>query len=338
MNLERTRNAMPARWGRWIRRACLGAGATLALLTASVQAQDYPSRPIRLVVPFAAGGVTDAAARSMASEMSKQLGQPVVVDNRAGAGGVIGADVVAKSPPDGYTLCFCSNGVFLIQPYLMAKMPMNPLTDLQPVTHVYDADLVLSVNPASPFNSVEDVLKQAKTKKGGVSYASVGVGSIHHLSMERLAKQTGGTFVHVPYKGDAPAITDLLGGQIDLALLSTQAATSLSKEGKVRLLAASGNSRAPGLPDVPTFSESGVPGFSFSVWIGLFVPTGTPAPVVQRLHDVASKVIQTPQMKTWMASQGLRPNGGSGSEMKTFIADQSKQFGALIRELDIKTE
>lgn len=300
-------------------------------------AQDFPSRPIRIVVPYAAGGVTDAAARAIATEMSKQLGQPVVVDNKAGAGGMIGANEVAKSAPDGYNICFCASGVFVIQPHLGAKLPLNPMTELQPLIRVYDADLVLSVNPASGIRTFADLMTKAKSAQG-VTYASVGVGSLHHLGMETMAKRTGGKFVHIAYKGDAPAITDLLGGQIDLALLSTQAASNLAKSGKVSLIASTGAERAPGLPDVPTLGESGVKDTAYSTWIGMFVPAATPKPIVDRLYSATSTVLASPSMKEWMAAQGLRPSGQNGADMKVSMTNQSAQWGALVRELNIKAE
>lgn len=310
--------------------------STAFATTMPTMAQDFPTKPIKLIVPYAPGGVTDAAARAIATDMSKQLGQQVVVDNRAGAGGLIGTDAVAKSPADGYTICFCASGVFVIQPHLGQKMPLDPIADLQPVTYVYDADLVLSVNANSKIRSMADLFSQAKA--GGVTYASVGIGSVHHLGMESIARKTGGKFIHVAYKGDAPAITDLLGGQIDLTLLSTQSATNLAKSGKIRLLASTGNGRAPGLPELPNLAESGLKDAAFSTWIGMFVPAATPQAVVNRIHAAASAAIASPAMQEWMAAQGLRPNGQKGGELKATIRSQSERWGAMVRELNVKPE
>jgi len=324
--------------GRVLGRAWLTLTASFLLAIPPVQAQDYPNRPVRLVVPYSAGGVTDATARAIAGEMGKELGQQVIVENRAGAGGMVGTASVAKSSPDGYTICFCASGVFVIQPHLDAKLPLSPVAELQPVTHVYDANLVLAVREDSKIASFEELIALAKSNPAGVSYGSVGIGSAHQLGMEALRQRTGGTLVHIPYKGDAQQITDLLGGRLDVAVLSTQAASSLAKGGKVRLLASTGLQRAPGLADVPTIAESGYPGFAINTWIGTFVPTGTPKAVVDQLQQVTSAVLKLPAIREQMAAQGLRPNGADGAELAEFIASESSRAEKVIRELDIKVE
>lgn len=312
--------------------------AATCLAMPLAMAQDFPTRPIRLVVPYAAGGVTDATARAIAVEMGKELGQSIIVDNKAGAGGILGTDYVAKSPPDGYTICFCASGVFVILPHLDSKLPLKPATDLLPVTHVYDAELLLVVREDFPAPTFERLITLARAKPGGLSYGSVGIGSANQLGMEALRKRSGADFVHIPYKGEAPQIADLLGGQLDIALLSTQGGLNLAKGGKVRLLASTGPMRAPGAPDVPTIAESGYPGFLINTWIGMFVPAKTPKAVVDRIHTAATSVINTPAMRDRMESQGLRPNGESGAKLGSFVAAESVRWGKVIRDLNLKIE
>lgn len=336
MNLKHLQSVIHARSGRWFAHAAMSLAALFAL--PAVQAQDFPNRPVRLVVPYSAGGVTDVTARAIAQEMGKEFGQQVIVDNRPGAGGMLGMDNVAKSNPDGYTIGFCASGVFVIQPHLDAKLPLDPIKDLVPVSHIYDASLVLTVRPDSPITSFQKLVELAKSNPNGITYGSVGIGSAHQLGMEVLRQRAGGKFVHVPYKGDAQQITDLLGGNLDVAILSTQAAANLAKGGKARLIASTGLQRAPGLNDVPTIAESGYPGFAINTWIGTFVPAKTPKAVVDRLHQVTTRVLKQPAIQQQMEAQGLRPNGADGAELAKFIASESARAEKTIREQNIKVE
>jgi len=273
--------------------ACTSA-VVLAALSPVAAAQNYPTKPIRLVVPFPAGGTTDILARAAAQKLSEALGQQVVVDNRPGAGGNIGADIVAKSAPDGYTLLMGTVGTHAINPSLYTKMPYDHFKDFVPVVLVAGVPNVLVVTPSLPVNSVQDLIKLAKEKPGQINFASSGSGTSIHLSGELFKTMTGVEMTHVPYKGSSPALTDLMGGQVQLMFDNLPSALPQIKGGKLRAIAVTSTKRAPALPDIPTMAESGLPGFEASSWFGVLAPAGTPPAVVTRINTEINKWLQSP--------------------------------------------
>jgi tripartite-type tricarboxylate transporter receptor subunit TctC len=251
-------------------------GALVAVVAACASAQTYPTRPIRLVVPFPAGGTTDILAREVGDRLSRSFGQSVVVDNRPGAGGNIGSDLVAKSAPDGYTLLMGTVGTHAINPSLYTRMPYDHVKDFVPIILVAGVPNVLEVTPSLPVNSVADLIKLAKEKPGQLNFASSGNGTSIHLSGELFKTMAGVDMTHVPYKGSAPALTDLMGGQVQLMFDNLPSSLQQIKAGKLRAIAVTSAQRAPALPNVPTIAESGLPGFEASSWFGLLAPAGTP--------------------------------------------------------------
>lgn len=307
----------------------LGLGAVLA---APVAAQPYPSKPVRLVVPFAAGGVTDVMARLIGGEMARHLGQPVTVDNRAGAGGAIAAEYVAKSPADGYTLCFCTTGPMALIPILDAKLPYDPLRDLAPVSHLHNVDNVIIARPTLPANTVAEVVALARSSPDKLTYGTPGIGGPQHLSGELLNTMAGIRLVHVPFKGEAPSITDLIGGQIDLVFASVLAAVPHIKSGKVKALAVPHRARAELLPDVPTVAESGYPGYEISNFVGINAPAGTPSAVIERLYQSVAAAIAQPAVRQRMVAEGLTPVGSRPEPYAAFLLSEHQKWSGVIRQ------
>src|SRR5664279_1265564 len=270
-------------------------GALFACIALGASAQGYPTRPIRLVVPFPAGGTTDILARAVSQKLTEAFGQAVVVDNRPGAAGNIGSDLVAKSTPDGYTLLMGTVGTHAINPSLYAKMPYDHIKDFVPVVLVAGVPNVLEVNTSVPVHSVNDLIKLAKDKPGQINFASSGAGTSIHLSGELFKTMAGVDMTHVPYKGSSPALTDLMGGQVQIMFDNLPSSLALIKAGKLRAIAVTSLKRSPALPDVPTISESGVPGFEASSWFGVLAPAGTPAPIVARINSEVNKWLQSPE-------------------------------------------
>jgi tripartite-type tricarboxylate transporter receptor subunit TctC len=306
-----------ARWPVAAITACIASGAF---------AQAYPNHSIRLVVPFPAGGTTDILARDVAKKLTDTLGQSVVVDNRPGAGGNIGADIVAKAPPDGYTLLMGTVGTHAINPSLYAKMPYDHIKDFVPVVLVAGVPNVLVVNPSVPVNSVADLIKLAKSKPGAINFASSGSGTSIHLSGELFKTMTGVDMTHVPYKGSSPALTDLMGGQVQIMFDNLPSSLALMKSGKLRAVAVTSLKRAPALPDVPTISESGVPGFEASSWFGILAPAGTPAPIVAKLNAEVNKWLQSPE-KEQLLAQGAEVAGRAAGTIRRPYSCRNRQMG-----------
>lgn len=280
------------------------ASLAVAAWPTAVPAQSFPSRALRLVVPFPAGGGTDAMARALAEQLSKDLGQAVVVDNKAGAGTVIGNDAVAKSPPDGHTLLL-NTSAFAIVPSLHPRLPYAGENAFQAVTLLGRAPNVAVVRADSPFKTGAELLAHLRAHPGRLSYGSAGNGTSTHLAAEMLKAQTRLFMTHVPYRGATPAITDLLGGQIDLMFGTLPSVAPFIANGKLRALAVTSARHSPLLPEVPTFAESGAPGYAAPVWYGLFVAAGTPAPVVQRLFEAVERVAQSPEFRQRAQNEGL---------------------------------
>ncbi len=312
-------------WQRWV------LAVSAVCIAPLVFAQTYPNHAIRLVVPFPAGGTTDILARDVAKRLTDTLGQAVVVDNRPGAGGNIGADMVAKAAPDGYTLLMGTVGTHAINPSLYAKMPYDHIKDFVPVVLVAGVPNVLVVNPSVPVNSVADLIKLAKTKPGAINFASSGSGTSIHLSGELFKAMAGVDMTHVPYKGSSPALADLMGGQVQIMFDNLPSSLALIKSGKLRAVAVTSLKRAPALPDVPTIAESGLPGFEASSWFGLLAPAGTPAPIVVRLNAEVNKYLQSPEGKDQLLAQGAEVAGGSPEQFVAHIRAETDKWAKVVK-------
>jgi len=302
-------------------RKTFAAGFALAALAfaGGALAQAYPSKPIKIVVPFAVGGIADTFGRAIAAKLTEAWGQPVVVENKGGAGGNIGADLVAKSPPDGYTFVMGNIGTHAINQYLMKSMPYDTMRDFVPVAHVLDADNLLVVHPSVPAKNVPELIAYAKSQPGKLSYASGGMGTTSHLAGEMFKSSTGVDLVHVPYKGNSPAITDVLGGQAQMIFATMPTVLPHAKAGKLRALACMGVARAAATPELPAIRES-LPGFVVNNWVGFFAPAGTPADIVQRLNSETRNFMSTKEMTARMTAEGAR-----------FIPMTPEQFGNFVK-------
>ncbi len=300
--------------------AVLGILATLAMLAAPHASADvYPSKPIRLVVPFPPGGAVDFYARAVQAPLSAELGQQVVVDNRAGASGMIGADNVAKAAPDGYTLLLGNIACLATNVGLYATMPYDPTRDFTPIMHTVDVNYVLVVHPSLPVHSVAELIAYAKANPGKLSYGSAGSGSLPHLAGELFKSLTGIEMTHVPYKGGGPMVTDLVGGTVQLVIADQANLMPFVKDGKLRALAVASPQRSALYPDLPTIAESGVPGFQATAWNGLAGPAGLPPDVVKRVHDAFAKVMAMPDVRKRLVAGGLDPVGDSPEAFGRFI-------------------
>ena len=321
------------------RRLLLASASASALLASEVaRAQTYPNRPIRFVVPFAAGaGVLDIMARLVGSHLATALGQQVVIDNRPGAGGIVGAEVVAKAEPDGYTLLM-GNTALVVSPYLYAKLPFNPRTDFVPVGMVNSAPLLLVVNPSVPVQSVQELIAYAKARPGQLNYGSGGVGTTPYLATELLKSMTRIQAVHVPYKGGAPALADLVAGQLTFMIENVPGTLPLVKSGKLRALAISSVHRSPLVPDLPTIAEAGVPGYEMVGWNGIFVAKGTSPEIVARLAGELAKVLGLAEVKQRMATLGAEPGNDTPQSFAAFTAAEQARWGKIIEERGIRPE
>lgn len=316
--------------------AALAAGvlmaATLAPSSAAAQpeaASAYPARPIRLVVPYAAGGGADNAARAIVPALSKQLGQSVVVDNRAGASGAIGAGAVAQAQPDGYTVLYDAS-TFAVNPVLR-KLPFDALADFIPVTQAVSVPNVMVVATNSPYQSATQFLDAARASPGKLTYASYGAGSTAHLIGELLKREAKLDIVHVPYKGGAPALVDVMGGQVDTYFANAASSLGFVREGKLRALAVTSRERHPDLPQVPTIAELGFPGFEVLEWNGFFVPKGTPPEVVERLSQAIHSALKDDAVRDRLLALGLTPVGSSADQFQAFIRHEMERWRELAR-------
>lgn len=313
--------------------------ATVASLTAfGVPAQDYPSKPVRLVVPFPPGGGTDAAARLVANALSNELRQQVVVENRGGAAGAIGAQAVVDAAPDGYTLFFATTGTLTINQHLYAKLRYHPERDFSPVAMVASFPNVLVVHPAVAANSVAELVALAKARPGILTYGSSGAGSSSHLSAVLLEQMTGARFTHVPYKGSAPMTTDLLGGRIDFIIDNITTNSQHAKQGKVRALGVTGRAPSSLLPGVPTIAAAGVPGYDVTIWYAITGPARMPADIVQRLYRDLRTVMAAPKMKESLEALGTDPWVLGPDELAKVIRDESAKWGETVKRSGAKAE
>ena len=308
--------------------------ATLAFaapLAGNVQAEEYPSKPIRLIVPYAPGGATDIIGRATAEELTKTIGQPVVVENRPGAGANLGSEMVARATPDGYTLLTTASSTHGISPFLYANLPYDPNKDLAPVIALASFSNVLVVHPSVKANTVQELIELAKAQPGKLTCASSGFGSSIHMSCEMFKHMVGLDIVHVPYKGSAPAITDLIGGQVDLMFDNIPSAISHIRSGKLRALATTGAERAAALPDLPTMIESGVEGYQSGAWFGLAVPAGTPADIVAPLNAEGRKAVEAPAFVKRIKELGYDIVGGTPEQMAAMIDEEVKRWGPIVK-------
>jgi tripartite-type tricarboxylate transporter receptor subunit TctC len=314
------------------RRHFLRTSAAAALIPGWSWAQDrYPSKPIMLLCPYAAGGNADQRSRQIGRFISTALGQPVLVDNKAGAGGNIGTDAIAKAKPDGYVIGMGNFAPLAVNPSMFEKMSFDPAKDLTPICLIEKGPLILMVRPDSPFKSVKDVIAAAKAKPGKVTFASGGLGGSHHLSGELFKQIAGLDMTHVPYKGGAPATTDLMGGQVDMMFEQMYAAAPSIRAGKLRALAITSKTRSPLFPDVPTMQEAGVPGFEVQNWQGLVGPAGLPANIVKTLNEASNKALADPAIRQQMLGQGNEIGGGSPEQFAAFIHAEAARWGKVVK-------
>lgn len=314
----------------------VGIGAILAAFAftcAAADAEDYPAKPIRLVVPFAAGGPTDVVGRIMANKLGELLGQQFVVENRGGAGGNLGADVVAKSAPDGYTLLVATVSTHAINPGLYTKMPYDPIRDFAPIAQVGVTPTLLSVNPSLPVKDVQGLIALIKANPGKYSYGSSGVGSILHLCGEELKALAGGLdMVHVPYRGSAPMMTDLMGGQINMAFDATPTAMPQARAGTIRAVGAGMAERMRAMPDLPTLQEQGLKGFECYTWNAILAPAGTPQPIIDKLAATIAKALDDPAVFKALQDTGVDPTPGRGpKETADFIKAELAKWAPIIK-------
>jgi len=312
--------------------------ALLLLLPIVAGAQTYPNRAIRIIAPYPPGAGTDILSRAVGQGLTETWGQQVVVDNRPGASGMIGADIVAKAAPDGYTLLMGSVTEAAIVQGLHAKMTYDPVKDLAPVTMVAITPLVLVIHPSIPARSLQELIALARARPGQLTFGSAGNGSAHHLSGELLKTLARIDMVHVPYKGAAPAVADLLGGQISMSFLGLPAILPHAKAGKLRALAVSTAGRAPGAPHVPTMEEAGLPGFDISVWFGVYVPAGTPKDVIAKLNGEISKGLNRPDMKKRLENQGFEVVGNSAERFDAFFRAEIVKYARIIKDSGAKAD
>jgi tripartite-type tricarboxylate transporter receptor subunit TctC len=316
--------------------ACLM--ATLGAAAAPSLAQSFPSRPMRMIVHFPAGGPTDLVARMLGQKMSETWSQQVVVDNRPGAGGVVGVELVVRAPPDGHTLLFATSGSMSITPAIGTKVPYNVFTDLAPVSLVVINPQILVLHPSVPANSVRELIRLAKSKPGQINYASVGIGSPQHLGGEMLKAMTGINMVHIPYKGTAPAVTDLLAGQVSLMFNSMPSVLPQVKAGRLKGIAVSTARRSAAAPDIPTVAESGVPGFDYATWYGLFAPAATPKDVIAKLNAETIRIMQDKSVAQRLMSEGAEPAAGTPEQLAQYMRSEYEQWKKTIAAARLKIE
>lgn len=325
---------------RLTRRAALGAAAVLPLGAAhpSRAQARFPDRPIRLIIPWAAGGPADGGFRILAESASKKLGQPIVVENKAGAGGVVGTNLIAKAAPDGYTIGTGNLAPMAVNPSLMKDMPYNPQKDLAPVILIENSPLVLSVNNELPVKTLADLIAMAKKQPGKLSFGSSGVGGAHHLSGEMFREQAKIDIVHVPYKGGSLAATDLMGGHISMMFEMGYSALPAIQGQKIHPIAVTSAQRLAVLPDVPTMAESGLPGFESYNWQGIVAPAGTPAPIIAKLNAEFNRILKEPDVQKAIADTGSQAGGGTPEEFGAFIKSETAKWAQVIKAGNIQLQ
>jgi tripartite-type tricarboxylate transporter receptor subunit TctC len=315
-----------------------GLAALIGIAPLPAQAQSYPFKPIRFVVPFPPGGTTDIISRLIAQKLTESLGQPVIVENKAGAGGVVGADSVAKAVPDGYTILMGTSGPIAISPSLLKNIPYDPIKDFAPITTVVVVPNMLVVNPSVPANSVQELIALAKARPGRLSFASTGNGATPHLAGELFKLATNTDILHVPYKGSSPAVNDLIGGQTSMMFEQIPAVLPHVKSGRLRALGVGGARRSPALPDTPTISEAGVPGFDVSSFFGVLAPRATPAPIVSKLNAEIVRILSAPEVREKLTAQGAEPETSTPEQFAARIKAELEKWAEVIRKSGVKAD
>ena len=311
--------------------AALSIAATLSLAAGPASAQTYPDRPLRIVVGFSAGGPTDVVSRLVGQKLTQALGQPVVVDNRPGAGGVLAGEIVAKSPADGYTLLMGTIGGLSVSQSLQANMPYQTLRDFAPITQVVANTNLMVLHPSVPVRSVKEFIALARAQPGRLNYASSGNGTVTHLSGELFKNMAQVQITHVPYKGGGPALNALLSGEVDLSFENALVVLPHVKSGRLRALAVTGAKRAAALPEVPTMSEAGLRGYEATGWYGLLAPAATPSEIVRRLHDETVRILRTQEMIDKLRAQGSEAVGSSPEQFAAFIRAESEKWARVVK-------
>lgn len=330
----------PARPYRRRALAALAAAGLIAAAPGPAQAREetYPSRPTTLMVGFSAGGAVDQVARLIGQALGTVFNQPYVIENRAGATGTIAAEIVSRAKPDGYTLLLGTQSTMVVAPGMYPNLKFDPIKDFVPVSLIASVPLALVVNPSLPLNSVQDIIQYARDKKGDLTYASSGLGGPQHVSMELFDAMAEVRMVHIPYKGEANAITDVLGGQVPLMFSNLPTLLPYIRSGKLRGIAVSSLQRAASAPDLPTVAESGLPGFEALTWFGLYAPAGTPPEVIARLEQGVRQALADPALRAKMAGQGMTVEDRDSAAFKQYMQSESVKWGDLIRKAGIKPE
>jgi tripartite-type tricarboxylate transporter receptor subunit TctC len=310
---------------------------TLALPATATAAQNFPSRPVRMLIPYTPGGPTDFVGRALAQRLQKPLGQQVVVDNRPGGGGVIATEIVARANPDGHTILFATPGQLITLPLLAANLPYDPLRDFMPLTKLVDTPQVLIASAKLPLSNVAELIAYAKQRPGQLNYASVQTGGTGHLGMELLKQSAGIDMLHVPYKGTAPALTDLIGSRVQLMFSSLPSVQPHVQAGRVRLLATGARQRTEAIRDVPTIAET-LPGYDLVTWYGLFAPRKTPAPVITRLHRELVAILGSAEIAQLFAAQGIDPAHTTPQELERIMSSETERWRKVIKTAGIKLE
>ncbi len=319
----------------YVLNALLAIFSALAAAPATAQTTDYLTRPVRIIVPQTAGGAVDIVARAIAQKLSESWGQQVIIDNRPGANGIIGMEAVAKAKPDGYTLGAPFTSVLAINPFVYKTLPYDAFRDFAPVMQSVANVIVLVVHPSLPVRSVKDLVALGKSRPGDLVYGSFGVGNLTHLAGELLRMETKMKMVHVPYKGETPAVTNLIGGQYVLLFSTSAGVFAHIKEGRLRLLATGGEKRAAAYPDAPTMAEAGFPGAGVTGWSGLAMPAGTPPEIVQKFSREAARHVKSAEMSERLTALGAEPVGSSPEEFTAFIKSEATKWSRVIREAGI---
>lgn len=328
----------PSKLASRLIRLGLGLGAALAFWGTATAADWAPTRPMKILVPYTPGAGADITARLVAERLGTALGQPIIVDNKGGGGGIIGTDAGAKSPPDGYTLVWGSDVAFTINP-LLQQVPYDPIKDFEPVSLFVNLPMVLIVNPQKvPANNVKELIALVKAKPGFYSIASAGNGSSHHFAAEFLKFKAGVDLLHVPYRGAAQGLNDVLGGQADMMFISPASVLQHLKTGKVKALGMSTSRRLPNLPDVPTLAEAGVPGYDVGIWMGVLYPAHTPKAAVERVNSELVKILEQPEVKTRILDLGYTAGGGKPDVLAKRIASDTAMYRKLIQDAKIKSD
>jgi tripartite-type tricarboxylate transporter receptor subunit TctC len=320
-----------------LRRSLISLGTVILIASPSLlQAQSWPDKPVKLIVPFAAGGTTDILGRIFAQQMTNILGQNVIVENKGGAGGNIGAEVVANAPPNGYTLLLASGSMMTVNPYLYKKLPLNYATDLTYITAVAGGPMLVSVSPNLPVNNLKELISLAKTKE--LTFGSAGIGSQVHMAGENFTYAAGIAATHIPYKGEAPAINDLISGQIDFMVGNLPAAAGFAKAGKIKALAITSSKRVAQLPDVPTVAEAAIPGFVNVGWYALAAPAGTPKAIVEKIYIATQKALESEAMRKSLEINGLTAIVNTPKELDTQIKNESASWEKVIKARNIQAQ